>query len=141
MVAAWQGLLLGCAVIGLAWMVSILVLGVFRVAPHAPAVFRDPVLLPWVALMIAAILVLGWLTASGCMTLVTSAALREREHISPGDALPDDGGSRPDGAAADQPGTVGAHQVLRAAPSGRRPVGRRPAGPPGSRGRPGRGFR
>ena len=81
MVAAWQGLLLGCVVIGLAWMVSILVLGVFRVAPHAPAIFRDPVLLPWVAVMIAAILVLGWLTASGCMTLVTSAALREREDI------------------------------------------------------------
>jgi hypothetical protein len=64
-----------------AWMVSILVLGVFRVAPHAPAIFRDPVLLPWVAVMIAAILLLGWLTASGCMTLVTSAALREREHV------------------------------------------------------------
>ena len=80
-VAAWQGLLLGCVVIGLAWMVSILVLGVFRVAPHVSVIFRDPVLLPWVALMIAAILVLGWLTASGCMTLVTASALREREHV------------------------------------------------------------
>src|ERR1022692_4247397 len=81
MVAAWPGLLLGCVVIGLAWMVSILVLGVFRVAPHAPAIFRDPVLLPWVAVMIAAILVLGWLTASGCMTLVAAAAVRERDDV------------------------------------------------------------
>jgi hypothetical protein len=31
--------------------------------------------------MIAAILLLGWLTASGCMTLVTSAALQERAHV------------------------------------------------------------
>jgi GTP-binding protein EngB required for normal cell division len=78
MVAAWQGLLLGCAAVGLAWMVAILVLGVFDVAPHAPAIFRDPVLLPWIAVMIAAILLLGWLTASGGMTLVNTAAIRER---------------------------------------------------------------
>ena len=56
-------------------------LGVFGVAPHAPAIFRDPVLLPWVAVMIAAILVLGWLTASGCATAVTTAAAREREQV------------------------------------------------------------
>jgi hypothetical protein len=78
MVAAWQGLLLGCAAVGLAWMVAILILGVFHVAPHAPAIFRDPVLLPWIAVMIAAILLLGWLTASGGMTLVNTAAIRER---------------------------------------------------------------
>jgi GTP-binding protein EngB required for normal cell division len=79
--AAWQGLLLGCAAVGLAWMVAILVLGVFRVAPHAPAIFRDPVLLPWVAVMIAAILLLGWLTASGSMSLVNAAAVRERAQV------------------------------------------------------------
>jgi hypothetical protein len=79
--AAWQGLLLGGAVIGLAWMVAILVLGVFKAAPHAPAIFRDPVLLPWIAIMIAAILVLGWLTASGFMSLVTTAAAQERDHV------------------------------------------------------------
>jgi GTP-binding protein EngB required for normal cell division len=79
--AAWQGLLLGCAVIGLAWMAAIVVLGVFGVAPHAPAIFRDPVLLPWIAVMIAAILALGWLTASGCVNLVTTEALRERAQV------------------------------------------------------------
>ena len=81
LVAAWQGLLLGCALIGLAWLAAIVVLGVFGAAPHAPGVFRDPVLLPWIAVMIAAILVLGWLTATGCMSAVITAAVRERDQI------------------------------------------------------------
>jgi GTP-binding protein EngB required for normal cell division len=81
LVAAWQGLLLGCAVIGLAWMAAIIVLGVSGMAPHAPAIFRDLVLLPWIAVMIAAILVLGWLTASACVNRVTAEALREREQV------------------------------------------------------------
>jgi GTP-binding protein EngB required for normal cell division len=80
-VAVWQGLLLGCAVAGLAWVAAILVIGVFHAAHHAPAIFSDAVLLPWVVLLIAAILVLGWLTASGCMSLVSSAALRERSQV------------------------------------------------------------
>jgi GTP-binding protein EngB required for normal cell division len=80
-IAALQGLLLGCVVIGLAWMVAILVLGVFGAAPHAPAIFRDPVLLLWIAIMIAAILALGWLTASGCLSRVATAAAREREEV------------------------------------------------------------
>jgi GTP-binding protein EngB required for normal cell division len=80
-VAVWQGLLLGCAVTGLAWVVAILVIGVFHAAHHAPAIFSDAALLPWVILLIAAILVLGWLTASGCMSLVSSAALRERSRV------------------------------------------------------------
>jgi hypothetical protein len=73
--------LLGCVVIGLAWMVAILVLGVFGAAPHAPAIFRDPVLLLWIGIMIAAILVLGWLTASGCLSRVAAAAARERDQV------------------------------------------------------------
>jgi GTP-binding protein EngB required for normal cell division len=81
LVAAWQGLLLGCAAIGLAWLVAVLVLGVSGVAPHAPAIFRDLVLLPWIAVMIAAILLLGWLTASGCRTAVSTAAAQERDQV------------------------------------------------------------
>jgi len=80
-VAVWQGLLLGCVVAGLAWVVALLVIGVFHAARHAPAIFSDAALLPWVILLIAAILVLGWLTASGCMSLVSSAALRERSRV------------------------------------------------------------
>ncbi len=81
MVAVWQGLLLGCAVAGLAWVAALVVIGVFHATRHAMAIFSDAALLPWVILLIAAILTLGWLTASGCMSMVSSAAVRERSRI------------------------------------------------------------
>ena len=81
MVAVWQGLLLGCAVTGLAWVVALVVVGVFHASRHAVAIFSDAALLPWVILLIAAILTLGWLTASGCMSMVSSAAVRERSRV------------------------------------------------------------
>ncbi len=80
LIAVWQGLLLGCAVAGLAWIGAIVVIGVFHAA-HAAAIFTDAALLPWVALLIAAILLLGWLTASGCMSLVAASALAERTRV------------------------------------------------------------
>jgi hypothetical protein len=81
MVAVWQGLLLGCVVTGLAWVGALLAIGVFHAARHALAIFSDAALLPWVIVLIAAILVLGWLTGSGCMSLVSSAAIRERGRV------------------------------------------------------------
>jgi GTPase SAR1 family protein len=81
MVAVWQGLLLGCAVAGLAWVVALVVIGVFHATRHAVAIFSDAALLPWVILLIAAILTLGWLTAQGCMSMVSSAAVRERSRV------------------------------------------------------------
>ena len=81
MVAVWQGLLLGCAVTGLAWVAALVVIGVFHATRHAVAIFSDAALLPWVILLIAAILTLGWLTASGCMSMVSSAAVRERSRV------------------------------------------------------------
>jgi GTPase SAR1 family protein len=81
MVAVWQGLLLGCAVTGVAWVVALVVIGVFHATRHAVAIFSDAALLPWVILLIAAILTLGWLTASGCMSIVNSAAIRERSQV------------------------------------------------------------
>jgi hypothetical protein len=78
-VAAWQGLLLGAAAVGVVWMLAIIILGAFGAAPHAPLLLRDVGLLPWVALMVAAILLLGWLTASGCMAVVIREADLERE--------------------------------------------------------------
>ena len=81
LVAVWQGLLLGCAVTGLAWVAALVVIGVFHATRHAVAIFSDAALLPWVILLIAAILTLGWLTASGCMSAVNSAAIRERSQI------------------------------------------------------------
>ncbi|MGH3119685.1 MAG: ABC transporter, partial [Streptosporangiaceae bacterium] len=81
LVAVWQGLLLGCVVTGLAWIGALLVIGVFHAAHHAAAIFSDAALLPWVAILIVAILALGWLTASGCMSMVSAAALRERGRV------------------------------------------------------------
>ena len=78
-VAAWQGLLLGAAGVGVVWLLAIIILGVFGAAPHAPLLLRDVSLLPWVALMVAAILLLGWLTANGCMAVVIREADQERE--------------------------------------------------------------
>jgi energy-coupling factor transporter ATP-binding protein EcfA2 len=78
-VAAWQGLLLGIAAVGVAWLLTIIILGGFGVAPGAPLLLRDVALLPWVALIVAAILLLGWLTANGCMTVVIREADEERQ--------------------------------------------------------------
>ena len=116
LVAAWQGLLLGCVVAGLAWIVALLVIGVFHAAHHAAAIFSDVALLPWVAILIVAILALGWLTASGCMSLVSAAALREREPGRGPDAVPDAGRRRAAGAGAGRAGTVGVRPVLQRAP-------------------------
>jgi hypothetical protein len=80
-VAAWQGLLLGAAAVGLAWMLAIILLGGFGAAPHAALLLRDVGLLPWVALMVAAILLLGWLTANGCVAVVIREADLEREQV------------------------------------------------------------
>jgi len=77
LVAVWQGLLLGGAVAGLAWLVVLIVAGIFGALQHGT--FSNVALLPWLAVMVAAILLLGWLTASGCMTLVARTADRERE--------------------------------------------------------------
>jgi GTP-binding protein EngB required for normal cell division len=78
LVAAWQGLLLGCVVTAAAWAALIVVFGVFHVMRYPPAIFADVALLPWAGVMIAAFLLLGWLTAIGCMSLVSRAAGRER---------------------------------------------------------------
>jgi GTP-binding protein EngB required for normal cell division len=82
LVGAWQGLLLGCVIVSVAWLGVIVAFGVFHAARHIPSrLFDDVSLLPWIALMIAAILLLGWLTASGCMNLVRVAAERELQRV------------------------------------------------------------
>jgi GTP-binding protein EngB required for normal cell division len=78
-VGALQGLLLGCVVVSLAWFVAVLIFGVFRAAGNVPRLFGDAGLLPWIVIMIAAFLLLGWLTAVGCLNLVRSSAGHERE--------------------------------------------------------------
>jgi len=82
LVGAWQGLLLGCIIVGVAWLGVIVAFGVFHADSHVPSrLFDDVSLLPWIGIIIAAILLLGWLTASGCMNLVRVAAEREQEHV------------------------------------------------------------
>jgi len=77
--AAWQGVLLGGAAAGLIWLLVLIVAGIFDALRGTAATFSNMMLLPWIAVMVAAILLLGWLTASGCMTLVVRTADQERE--------------------------------------------------------------
>jgi GTP-binding protein EngB required for normal cell division len=77
----WQGLLLGCVIVGVAWIVAIVVFGVFKAGSGVPSLFRDVGLLPLIALLIAALLVLGWLTASSGVNAVRNAAVREKEEV------------------------------------------------------------
>ncbi len=80
-IGVWQGLLLGCGIVGVAWVVAIVIFGVFKAGSGLPSLFRDVGLLPLIALLIAALLVLGWLTASSCVNAVRNAAIREKEEV------------------------------------------------------------
>jgi hypothetical protein len=44
-----------------------------------PRLFGEVALIPWICVMLAAFLFLGWLTASGCMNLVRTAARHEHD--------------------------------------------------------------
>jgi GTP-binding protein EngB required for normal cell division len=76
-----QGLLLGCMLVGFAWLVALLVLGVWRpggVGGHGtPKLFGDAWLLPIPAAMIVAGLLGGWLTARLCASSVAAEADRD----------------------------------------------------------------
>ena len=58
-IGALQGLLLGCVIVSLAWIVALLVFGVFHVVSSPPRLFGDASLLPWIVVMIAAFLIPG----------------------------------------------------------------------------------
>ena len=81
LIAGLQGLLLGCVVVGLAWVVALLIFGVFDAAGNVPRLFSDVSLLPWIVVMIAAFLLLGWLTASGSRNVVRAASEQESERV------------------------------------------------------------
>jgi GTP-binding protein EngB required for normal cell division len=81
LIGVWQGLLLGLVIVGIAWIVAILVLGVFHVGHDAPRLFSATSLLPLIAILIVAVLVLGWLTALACLNAVRTAAVRENEQV------------------------------------------------------------
>ena len=77
LIGALQGLLLGCVIVSMAWILVLLIFGVFHASREVPRLFSDLSLLPWVVVMIAAFLLLGWLTAAGCMNLVRTGAETE----------------------------------------------------------------
>jgi GTP-binding protein EngB required for normal cell division len=76
-----QGLLLGCAAVGIAWFVALLAIGAAGAGHGLPALFSDLALLPVAAVIVAVALVAGWLMARRCTTLVQAAAIRETDQL------------------------------------------------------------
>ena len=63
-------------VVGLVWIALILTLH----GSHKPSsLVSDTSLVPWLAVMVVALLLLGWLIESWCQNMVVLAADRERE--------------------------------------------------------------
>jgi GTP-binding protein EngB required for normal cell division len=81
-VGVLQGLLLGCALVGTAWLVALLILGVGGLGSASiPKLFTDPWNLTWAAALITLALVGGWLTAKFCTRAVSAAASRETDLV------------------------------------------------------------
>jgi hypothetical protein len=76
-----QGLLLGCALVGAAWFVAVLVLGVAHVSSGMPGLFTSSWYLLWASGMVVVGLLGGWLTARICTGAVSKAASRETESL------------------------------------------------------------
>ena len=70
-------MLLGCALVGLAWFIALLIFGAGGVGSGIPGLFTNLWLLPWAALITVAGLVGGWLTARVCTRSVREASERE----------------------------------------------------------------
>jgi GTP-binding protein EngB required for normal cell division len=82
LVFAWQWLLVALVAAGIGWMGVIIAVGVFHaMGQHPPELIGSAALIPWVAAMVVAFLLLGWLTATGSLNAVTLAFDREREQI------------------------------------------------------------
>jgi len=76
---AWQWLLILGMIAGVVWIGIIAVH--HRHGSGASPLFTDTSLLPWLAVMVVALGLLGWLTASGAQNIVLLGADREREAI------------------------------------------------------------
>ncbi len=76
-----QGLLLGCALVGLGWIIALLIFGAGGVGSGVPGLFTNVWLLPWVALLMAVGLVGGWLTARICTRSVRDTSERDTETL------------------------------------------------------------
>jgi GTP-binding protein EngB required for normal cell division len=81
-VGVLQGLLLGCVMVGAAWFIALLILGVGGVGSTSlPSVFTGTLYLVWAAGLMTFGLLLGWLTARICTRAVGTAVSRESEQI------------------------------------------------------------
>jgi GTP-binding protein EngB required for normal cell division len=78
LVAVAQWLLMALTLAGLVWIVLILALGGSGTG-HKSSPLNDTALAPWLGVMVAALLLLGWLISSWCQNMVVLAADRERE--------------------------------------------------------------
>ncbi len=77
----WQGLLLGTAAVGLAWLVLIVIFGVFHAAAGMPALLSKPGVMSWVAAGAVVVLALGATTSWVCLRLVRTAAEQENVRV------------------------------------------------------------
>ena len=81
-VCAWQWLLVALVIAGIGWMGVIITVGAFHaIGPHPPELIGSLALLPWLAVMVVAMLLLGVLTASGSQNAVLLSSDRERQHM------------------------------------------------------------
>ncbi len=82
MIGVVQGLLLGCVLVGVAWFVALLILGVGGVGSAGmPKLFTGSWYLLWAAGLIVVGLGGGWLTAKICTRAVSATAKREMEQL------------------------------------------------------------
>ncbi len=81
LIGVLQGLLLGCVLVGAAWLVALLILGVAGIGTSIPNLFSDVWLIPWAAAMIVLGLAGGWLTARLCIAAVSKASAREQDRL------------------------------------------------------------
>jgi hypothetical protein len=75
LVTIWQWLLTAAAVGGVALSA---VIAVVRLTGHHKGMISEASLIPWLLALVAALLVLGFLTAVGCKNMAVAAAERER---------------------------------------------------------------
>jgi GTP-binding protein EngB required for normal cell division len=76
MAALAQWALVALMLAGLAWIALILA---FHGGRKPPSLLGDLTLIPWLAVMVVALLLLGWLISSWCQNMVVLAADRERD--------------------------------------------------------------
>ncbi len=77
-----QGLLLGCVVVGGAWFVALLILGVGGVGSASlPKLFTGTWYLAWAGALVILALLAGWLTARVCTRAVSGAVAREVDEL------------------------------------------------------------